>query len=501
MRQNAPLLLCLLGAALYLYLNLFTLHNVPYLHFGDQGFFWEYALRILQGDHVYRDFFQFTPPGADLFYLALFKLFGPSYAAANLGLILLGLALFAACFSVAHRILSRDQALLAAAAIIVLIFGERLDGTHHWFSLTLSLCAVRVIMPDRTPLRIVSAGALTGLAAFFTQTTGAAALIALLLALLWEHFAHNKPGKETSKLIAVLATAFAFIWLALSAHFILDAGWHKFFYLQITYPHLYVLESHGFILPDTRSMMHLRALPRLLRQLFVYASLFIYAPILWHCWRKRRASDPSQNMPIVLLAMLGLLLMLQMITRSNWTRIYAVAPPALILLTWSIIRFTSISFRRCATIAAVCVIVCLAIGQTHGRRHNGDKVATLLAGKAALPPTPFEEYAWIAQHTHPGDYFFQANWMDVYLPLSLRNPVFAENILPNERTRPEWVALTIQQVDEKQVQYILWSPQWSDPVHADSPTSDHLEPLRAYIRTHYTRVHIFSNRDEIWQRL
>lgn len=84
---------------------------------------------------------------------------------------------------------------------MALIFGERLDGTHHWFSLTLSLWAIRVFMPCRTPFRVISAGALTGVAAFFTQTGGAAAVIALLFALLWEHFAYGKSWSVTLKRI------------------------------------------------------------------------------------------------------------------------------------------------------------------------------------------------------------------------------------------------------------------------------------------------------------
>lgn len=35
------------------------------------------AARILDGETIYRDFFQFTLPGTELVYLALFKLTGP----------------------------------------------------------------------------------------------------------------------------------------------------------------------------------------------------------------------------------------------------------------------------------------------------------------------------------------------------------------------------------------------------------------------------------------
>ena len=50
--------------------------HTPILLGGDQVFFWLDAQRMLYGQRIYQDFLQFTPPGTDLFYLALFKLFG-----------------------------------------------------------------------------------------------------------------------------------------------------------------------------------------------------------------------------------------------------------------------------------------------------------------------------------------------------------------------------------------------------------------------------------------
>ena len=59
----------LLSVAAFLYINLFTLSNTPFLQVGDQVYFWVFAQRMLYGETVYRDFFQFTPPGTNLLYL------------------------------------------------------------------------------------------------------------------------------------------------------------------------------------------------------------------------------------------------------------------------------------------------------------------------------------------------------------------------------------------------------------------------------------------------
>jgi hypothetical protein len=60
----------------YLYANLFVSAKTPFLLGGDQVYFWMGALRILDGQAAYRDFFQITPPGTDLVYAAFFKVLG-----------------------------------------------------------------------------------------------------------------------------------------------------------------------------------------------------------------------------------------------------------------------------------------------------------------------------------------------------------------------------------------------------------------------------------------
>ena len=64
----------LLGCGIFLYANLFASPAHPLLLAGLQVFFWMDAQRLLNAEHVYRDFFQFTPPGAGLLYLAVLKL-------------------------------------------------------------------------------------------------------------------------------------------------------------------------------------------------------------------------------------------------------------------------------------------------------------------------------------------------------------------------------------------------------------------------------------------
>jgi len=56
------------SVSVYLYLTLFLLPRTPVLLSGDQLSFWMDGQRILHGELLYRDFFQFTPPGTKLVY-------------------------------------------------------------------------------------------------------------------------------------------------------------------------------------------------------------------------------------------------------------------------------------------------------------------------------------------------------------------------------------------------------------------------------------------------
>ena len=94
----------LLGGDFYLLINLIAFPGVPIPLGGDQVFFWMGAQRVLLGDRIHRDFFQFTAPGTDLIYLGTFHLFGPRIWVPNLVVFALGVLLCWICLRIASRI-------------------------------------------------------------------------------------------------------------------------------------------------------------------------------------------------------------------------------------------------------------------------------------------------------------------------------------------------------------------------------------------------------------
>jgi hypothetical protein len=113
----------------------------------------------------------------------LFKFFGLRIWVTNAAVLLLGVALYWICFSIALRLMEQELAILASFLFLGLTYARLLNATHHWFSLLTVLCAVRIIMPVRTTPRVAAAGILLGIASCFTQTAGAAVLLAVLMSL------------------------------------------------------------------------------------------------------------------------------------------------------------------------------------------------------------------------------------------------------------------------------------------------------------------------------
>jgi len=479
-------------AALYLYINLFTISHIPIFLSGDQTFFWVYAQRLLQGEQIYRNFFQFTPPGTDLVYAAIFHLLGTQIWVTNLIVLLLGVLLCNLCFDLAIRLVKPSSALLTSGIFLILIYGSVIDATHHWFSVLASLCAVRVIMPARTPRRIVFAGILLGIASFFTQTDGAAAGVAVALSLACEQAWTKKPWRFRLRQEAILFAAAAATWSILSLYWIARIGWQRLWYFQITYPARYVNAGQITIHGATSNLSDLT------QQFFVYAVIFLIYPwSLWICWQRRREKSNQETIQILLLALTGVFLLLAVITRVNWHRLYIVSMPAFILLSWRLDRLGKL--KSYVTTALWILILILAARRTISRQRHADITVDLPAGRTALSSLNAERYIWLRQHTTPGDFLLQAQNLDLYTTLQVRNPISADGLWPYQSTRPEYVELALQQVEQHHVKYIIWSP-WLAQAKDHKESQNPLNPFRTYLLANYTRVHVFSNTEEVWQR-
>jgi hypothetical protein len=240
-----------------------------------------------------------------------------------------------------------------------------------------------------------------------------------------------------------------------------------------------------------------RHLPSTVQYVTVYLLLpVVYALALWKCGAgKSEGSSPEQLPKALLLALTGSILLGEVMFNPNWLRIYTISMPGIILLLWLVGRS---GVRRAGVGIVWAAILFIASTEIFFAQH-GHAVAELPAGRAALEPQDSEKLPWIKEHTQPEEFFFDSAWPGVYLPLRLRNPVFAEGVGLDISTRPEFVQEAIAQLERKRVHYILWSPQLNLGENHEPSTSS-LAPLRVYLHQHYRKVKVFADQDEIWER-
>ena len=174
---------------LYLYATLFLLPATP-IFFENDHFIQMYdSVRMLDGEVLYKDFFQFTFPGTEVWYLLLFKIFGQRIWLLNATIVLLGLSITSAILAISRRLMSGMYVYIAPA--IFLFFGFRwygMDGGHRLFSCLFATLAISVLIEKVTWQKSLAAGSLCAMAAFFTQNRGIGIFAGIAVFLICEFF-------------------------------------------------------------------------------------------------------------------------------------------------------------------------------------------------------------------------------------------------------------------------------------------------------------------------
>jgi hypothetical protein len=476
----------LLGSGIYLYFNLFSLEGTPFLLGGDEQVFWMNALRMLRGELPYRDFFEFTPPGADLVYFGAFTLLGPRVWAPNVVQLILGITLSWLCFRIARSILKPAQAALTAALFITLDFGKWLDATHHWFSLLAVLASLAILMSGGSSTRVLISGALLGLASFFTQTRGVGAALGIAGFLLWDGFRTKAPWRNRGERQLQLLFSFVLMWAILSSYFIFRVGISRLLYFQVTYVLHYVTDRSHNLYPKVHD-----ALGWPIYVLVCVGLPIVYAYSLWRCRKAARDASPPDVRRIALLAFAGLGMFLEVAQSPNSLRVDSIAAPGMILSVWLMAGWAGqmreyAPLRKFAPTLIWVGLICLGARQIWHRNVERAVILDLPAGRTAMSARTSEELAWLARRTAPGEFFFQSSYQSLYLPLALRNPAFD---FLDRYTSPEFVDEDIRRLQATRVRYILWSP-------LDQPRFPKYEQ---FLVERYRRIWTFSDQDEIWE--
>jgi hypothetical protein len=148
----------------------------PTLGPADESYMLYGAKRILHGDAIYHDFFDFVTPWSYYVYAMAFASGGVSITSARTTTALVQ-ALCATCtYFLSLQLASMAEAIVAGLLVVVICVPVWNMGSHHWISTALGLATAAVLLApswaQSTRARPAAAGALAGLTVCTTTSRG-----------------------------------------------------------------------------------------------------------------------------------------------------------------------------------------------------------------------------------------------------------------------------------------------------------------------------------------
>jgi hypothetical protein len=487
----------------FLYLVAFLLPRTPVYDADNMPVYLLEGSRMLHGEMIYRDFFEFIFPGTQLTYQGLFGLFGPRIWIPLALMVFIGLGLAWTGITISRRLVGGVAAFLPSFAFLVFAVSDALDATHHWFSILAVMAALAILIEGRTVGRLFAAGLLAGLASDFTQTRGPLAVLAFSAFLVWEGRTSAKPARWLWQRVAVLVAGFLASTVPLVFYYGARVGWGRFFYSTCVYPLKYyslwdynTLRHYMVDIPDFSGVL---LAPALAIWLLVYLlQPLIYVLLFARCWLRSKL-EPGEPWPnLMLVSLTGLALFLTIASAPNWLKMASSSLPAFILLVWFIPSASRM--KRVMRLALWSAVTATAMGRVAMTQLDRAPILALPSGAVALPdPARYEKLKWLSAHLQPGDSLFEAGDADLYFPLALTDPTPISFLTPSGYTRREQVFEVIQALDRGRVRWAVWTA-WLDAPTVHESHGDHLAPLRAYLRDHYRIAKVFADGDEAWER-
>jgi hypothetical protein len=494
-----PWLLPVAGA--FLASLLFTLRGATIFLPGDSRVYLLNASRMLQGQVIYKDFFQFMPPGTELVYSALLRWFGPRAWIPNLTLWLLALGAVWLSIIISRKVMSGWAVFLPGLLLITVSIYHGLDPSHQWFSLLAVIGAAASLIEKRTMRRVAIAGSLCGLASFFTLPRGLLAYAGFAVFLLWDYRRSPQRRSQLLRREGLLAASFLATVLVTNGYFAWRVGLRLFLESTVAFAIRYYPE-------DTLSntfKTYLSTPPALhpwygLTWVAAYLLIHVLVPGVYVLFAirygRQAAREPQQHWDrLVLVEVVGVALFLSVALAPSYFRLCVVSPPALILFAW----FLELPGRVERALGRLlwAFVFLMAVVDVQQMQRHASRAIDLPSGPTAFEqPAYNEEFAWLRDRTRPPEFFFEASWANTYVALGLRNPTPVPFVSPTGYTPPAQVQAVIAALEARRVKFVLWSLD----LDTRRTGADPLRPLRAELRGHYEVIKTFSNGDQMWRR-
>jgi hypothetical protein len=480
-------------AAVFLWPCLFLPGGTPTWHNGDQNLFLLNASRMLRGQLIYRDFFHFLLPGTETVFVTIFKVFGERAWIPNAVLIVLGVLQTWLIVSISSTVLQGWKIVLPGLLFLTCPYRNVLDATHHWFSSTVVLSTLLVIIERRTMPRLAIAGVLCGITAFFTSARGLVCVLGLVVFLFWEQRNDVDNFSVLRRKLGSLLSAFVVTLALICARFAAKAGFRTFWESVVVFPHRYypsgranTLRAYMMDWPGFTPWTHL---PSLAAWCLIYALVpWTYVCFLVRYLREGRQESAEAWDRLMLLNIVGCALFCGVLMAPAFTRLGSVSAPALILFVW--LLGSPGTYHKLAMNVLWVGTIGLAMVEPWPTWFHHSFVLDLPAGRVGFGGQEgTNEYAWLARRTRPLEYVFDSA-ARVYFLLHLQNPSRIPSIVNTGYTTAQQVQDVLYSLEAKQARFVLWG-KYLDVPQDRLDTGDNLDPLRVYLRRYYHIAYSF----------
>lgn len=509
----------------------------------DEGSQAAQALRLLNGEVIYKDFFTVVTPGSYYTVAWLFQIFGADLMVLRWTVLACGLGILLATLAAARHLIGWPFA--AAAALMTTVWGWFLvaPNFYSWeaafFVLISLLCYLRYAATGR-PAWMVWAGIVAGVTVLVKQNVGAYTAAALLLCI-WLSVAFDRHLAIRGRIgasvrlaagVALPVVAALLLLLAAGAGPYLYESW--VYYPLAKYPPRFALPYPPFypLLPDLQLAGLREVIPAWMdgripeaARYEVLTRVILYLPAIAYpfaacalgvlAFRFRRRGDAGAGRhghALLAVSLVGALTLLQSWPRADVTHILFGMQPTFIVfayLWWCLWKgLTNLPGPRVAVgglalaiaLAPQAALLWYGYQRTHWEYQNYIAAIEVDRGRGILASGIEAERinkmtSFIVNNTAPDDPIFVVPWATGFYFLTGRtNPTRTDFMLFDD---PEAYPCILARLEQNPPKYVIYGYVWDvDGRHF----RDYARPIDEYIRTRYVLEDSVDGY-EAWKRL
>jgi hypothetical protein len=412
------------GAVVFLQLVCFRGGTPLYLFNPNGSGLWiDEAYRVWAGEAMYRDFFEFVPPGVVYLNAAVIAVFGPRIAAFSYLAVALGTLGTVLCHALAGRLLGPGWRLLPPALYAVIVYASDDIGDHKVLPPLFGLLALlSLVRRSRSSARLLAAGACAGLGMLCTMDLGLGIALGLLCGLALDR-------TQGRGLLAFALGCLAPVALALG-WFAMQAGLGTVLYDTLVFPVTRYRRANPFVV--FADLGEPRVAVRTLTRLALGVGALLSALALLSGARpfKQQPGDSPETdlVSLRLVALAGLGMALAHLQRAVYPLRLAAASALLLVPLAAALETLSRRPGRARQasrgLLALLVFGSLwsGLGLVYRRQWEGRYSEETHRAGALLAPVALPELSWIEQNTRPGEeVFLLPNKGGLYLLSHTRN--------------------------------------------------------------------------------